>query len=545
MGFARSIGLSPFQAQLTFNRGIRDTHNLDLYLSADSRLANDPFLLPDMDIAVTTLEQALQSGKTVGIFGDFDVDGLAGTAIIVNALRDLGASVVPYIPDRVDEGHGLNIAAINKMRDSGVSLLITVDCGVGSIEEVAFASTLGLETIITDHHSFSNSVPAAAAVVNPKREDSRYPFDGLTGTGLSFKLVEALFQRIGQPPPYHLADLAALGTIADVGPLTGENRFLVKRGLEQINKTQHVGIRALVERSGLKWGSINTESLSFRLIPRLNAAGRVGDASLSLKLLTSDSPEDARSLVETLETYNRERRFLSQEALEEAHRQVDQTPNILPHMIIVQHKKWLPGILGLIAASLAEHYNRPAIAIRCENEVSRGSARSIPGFDMVASLEKCKDLFLRFGGHPQAAGFTMPTTNLPWLTENLMEDAKDKLADMELAPSLNVDCEISPILLDAHNMNFIQSLQPFGTSNPEPVFLTRSAWVLDAREVGSDGSHLKMRIGHSNRSWDAIAFNQAYRIPKQGSAVDIVYKAEMNDWGKQTTLQLNVIDFQA
>ena len=545
VGFAQDIGLSPFQAQLAFNRGIRDRDGLDHYLSADARLANDPFLLPDMDLAVERLKRALESGESVGVFGDFDVDGLAGTAIMVNALRELGATVVPYIPDRVDDGHGLNAPAIKAMHAGGVSLMVTVDCGVGSPEEVALASSLGLETVITDHHSFSDSVPNAAAVINPRREDSEYPFDSLTGTGLAFKLAEALSQALGRPPPDHLTDLAALGTVADVGPLTGENRYLVKRGLEQLNKTQHVGVRALVERSGLKWGAIGTESLSFRLVPRLNAAGRVGDASVSLELLTTDSVADSKVLAERLETYNQERRRLSEEALAEAHRQVEAGPAGPPAMIVVQDDDWVPGILGLVASSMAETYNRPAVAIKPEGEVSRASARSIPGFDMVAALEGCAGLFHRFGGHPQAAGFALPTADVPQLAEALIAEAEEKLAGVDFVPSLDVDCEISPALLDEHSIDFIQSLQPFGAGNPEPVFLTRRAWVLDARQVGSDGSHLKMRVGHTGQSWDAIAFRQAHRMPRQGSAIDLVYKAEMNDWGGRSTLQLNVIDLRA
>ena len=545
VGFAQNIGLSPFQAQLAYNRGIRDLHGLDLFLSADSRVANDPFLLPDMDVAVDRLKRALESHETVGVFGDFDVDGLAGTAILVNALRELGATVVPYIPDRVDDGHGLNAPAITAMRDGGVSLMVTVDCGVGSPDEVALASSLGLETVITDHHSFSDSMPDAAAIVNPRRGDSKYPFDGLTGTGLAFKLAEALFQTLGRPSPDHLTDLAALGTVADVGPLTGENRYLVKRGLEQLNRTQHVGVRALVERSGLKWGAIDAESLSFRLIPRLNAAGRVGDASVSLELLTSDSTDDSKVLAERLEAYNQERRLLSQEALAEAHRQVEAGTDGPPPLIVVQHEGWVPGILGLVAGSMAEHYNRPAVAIKPEGEVSRASARSIPGFDMVAALERSADLFHRFGGHPQAAGFALPTADVPRLAEALIAVAEEKLTGVDLSPTLDVDCEISPALLEPHNLDFIQSLQPFGAGNPAPVFLTRGAWVLDARQVGSDGSHLKMRVGHADRNWDAIAFKQGDRMPRQGAAVDLVYTAEMNDWGGRSTLQLNVLYLRA
>ena len=303
-GFAQSLGLAPFQEHLLYNRGIRHQEELDQFLAADARLTYDPLLLPDMSKAVNRLQTALADGEVIGIFGDFDTDGVTGTALLVQALTELGAKVISYLPDRVDEGHGLNAAAIESIRAQNASLLVTVDCGVSSAEEVELASSLGIDTIITDHHSLPAVVPKAQAVVNPRRPDSRYPYDGLTGVGLSFKLVEALWAALGRPQPDHLLELVALGTVADVGPLTGENRYLVKKGLERLNATQHAGLRALIARSGVRPGSLDTESLSFGLIPRLNAAGRLGDASLSLELLTASSTEVAGPIAERLELLN-------------------------------------------------------------------------------------------------------------------------------------------------------------------------------------------------------------------------------------------------
>ena len=543
-GFAQSLGLPPFQAHLLYNRGIRHQEELDQFLSADGRLTFDPLLLPDMSDAVNRLQTALADGEVIGIFGDFDTDGITGTALLVQALTELGAKVISYLPDRVDEGHGLNAAAIESIRAQNASLLVTVDCGVSSAEEVELASSLGIDTIITDHHSLPAAAPKAHAVVNPRRPDSRYPYDGLTGVGLSFKLVEALWAALGRPQPDHLLELVALGTVADVGPLTGENRYLVKKGLERLNATQHAGLRALIARSGVRPGSLDTESLSFGLIPRLNAAGRLGDASLSLELLTAPSTEVAGPIAERLELLNDKRRQLTQESLAQANEQAKEQHEAAAPIIIVEHGEWLPGILGLIAANLADRFYRPGVAISMDGEVCRGSARSIPEFDIVRALRRSRELFHRFGGHPQAAGFTLPTIDLPHLKRELMAVASEELNGIELTPSIHIDCEISPALLDDHNISFIQSLSPYGEGNPAPVFLTRNARVAEARTVGKQGNHLKMQIAQGARTWDAIAFKQGGRAVAPGDSVDLVYTAGMNDWGGRKTLQLNVLDFR-
>ena len=543
-GFAQTLGLPPFQAHLLYNRGIRHHEELEAYLAADNRLANDPMLLPDMDVAVARLRQALSAGEVISVFGDFDADGVTGTAILVHALRELDATVIPYLPDRVDEGHGLNADAVRSLRADGASLLVTVDCGVSSAAEISLASSLGMDTIVTDHHSIPSSLPAAIATVNPRRAESQYPYDGLTGAGLAFKLVEALWAALRRPDPEHLLELAALGTIADVGPLRGENRYLVREGLKRLNETRHPGLRALVARSGLRPGSLDTESLSFGLIPRLNAAGRLGSAATSLALLTAESKEQAEPLAEALEQQNVERRKLTAQGMSEASPQVELESGSPPPMIIVQHQKWLPGILGLIAGRLSETFYRPAVAISVGEQVCVASARSIPEFDIVEALRQSRELFHRYGGHPQAAGFTVPTGDLGRLKEELVRVAREQLDGTDLAPSIEIDCEISPALLDDHNLALIQALRPFGEANPAPVFLTRNVRVVEARKVGRQGNHLKMRVSHGNRTWDAIAFRQGESAAAPADSVDLVYTAGTDDWSGRPVLQLNVLDFR-
>ena len=418
-GFSEFVRLTPFLAHLVYNRGIRSRDQLELYLAADERLSHDPMLLPDMDRAVDRLRRAMDGGEAVAVFGDFDTDGVTATALLIEALQDLGVRVLPYIPSRVDEGHGLNAVAVESLRSQGASVMVTVDCGVSSEEEVSLASALGMDTVITDHHSIGGHLPQAVAVVNPSRDDSVYPYASLTGVGLALKLAQALYADLGRPLPDRLVELAALGTVADVGPLTDENRYIVKLGLERINRTEHYGIKAIIARAGLTPGGLDTESLSFSIIPRLNAAGRLGDASLSLRLLTAGSPQEATPLAAELERLNDERKVLSREAIEDALEQIG-TLSKTPPFLVVESANWRPGILGLVAATLAERYERPAVAISIEDGMCRASARSIPGFDILMALDQSRDLLQRFGGHPQAAGFSMDAINLPLLKAGLL-----------------------------------------------------------------------------------------------------------------------------
>ncbi len=542
-GFAAALGLPFFQAHLLYNRGIRSRAEVEPFLFADVRLLNNPFLLPDMDRAVARLTKALKIGETIGVFGDFDTDGVTGTALLVRALRDLGGSVIPYLPDRVDEGHGLNGQAMRQLQDMGVSLLVTVDCGATSVEEVAWANRAGIDTIITDHHTLLPALPEACALINPRREDSAYPYGHLTGVGMSFKLVEALYATLGRPWPEHLLELVALGTVADIGPLTGENRFLVKRGLENLNKTQSPGIRALVSAAGLKLGALDTESLSFGLIPRLNVAGRLDHANLSLNLLTTASESQAEALAYELNRRNSERQRLTEICVAEAQGQIEAGGGVTS-IIIVESKDWIPGVLGLIASKLVDTYYRPVVAISVGEELSRASARSIPEFNMVEALRGSGDLFTKYGGHPQAAGFTIPTRDLPEIKRSLQSSADSALRDANLAPFISVECEVAPAIFVGDNFSFIQSLSPFGEGNPAPLFLTRSARVVDARQVGNGGNHLKMRLWHDGAVWDAIAFRQGSKVGLTRERIDLVYTIGLDTWGSVPKLQLTVQDFR-
>ena len=543
-GFASELGLPPFQAGILYNRGVRSREEADAFAGSGSSEWNDPALLPDMAEGVERLAAAVGSGETIGIFGDFDADGVTGAALLALALREVGARVITHIPDRVEDGHGLNSGAVRELTDKSVTLLVTVDCGATSVEEIGLASSLGVDTIVTDHHTMTTGVPDARAVINCRREDSRYPFDGLTGAGTALKLAEALYQRLGRSYPGHLLELAALGTVADVGPLRGENRYIVKQGLRRINSTRNAGIRALAEAAQVKLGSIDTESLSFGLIPRINSAGRVGNADLSLALLTAPDRASARRIASQLDEMNTERKRVTEAAMRVARRQVEGRAGEPPHLLWVASEAWIPGVLGLIAGRLADRHYRPAVAVSLGDEVSRASARSIPEFDVVSALAESGAPFVKFGGHPQAAGFTLATSRLGELEAGLVERARRELDGLELSPTVDIDCEVDLSDATGENFEFMRSLEPFGAGNPAPALLTRGARAVEARRVGSGGRHLKLVVEQGGVALDAIAFGQGEMLEDVWRGLDLVYRAELDTWGYRPRIQLNVLDMR-
>lgn len=545
-GFASELGLPPFQARIFYNRGVRSREEADAFVGGGSSEWNDPSLMPDMAQGVERLSAAIGSGETIGIFGDFDADGVTGTALLSLALREVGARVETYVPHRVEEGHGLNSGAVRELADKSVTLLVTVDCGATSVEEIGLASSLGVDTIVTDHHTMTTGLPDARAVINCRRDDSRYPFDGLTGAGTALKLAEALYQRLGRSYPGHLLELAALGTVADVGPLRGENRYIVKQGLKRINSTRNPGIRALAEIAQIRLGGIDTESLSFGIIPRINSAGRVGHADLSLTLLTALDRTRARRIATQLDELNSERKRVTEAAMRVARRQAEGSSGAdePPHLLWVASESWIPGVLGLIAGRLSDRHYRPVVAVSLGGEVSRASARSIPEFDIVSALAESGAPFVKFGGHPQAAGFTLATSLLRELEAGLTERARRELDGIDLSPTVDIDCEVELSEATGGNFEFMRSLEPFGAGNHAPVLLTRGARTVEARRVGSGGRHLKLVVEQGGVALDAIAFGQGEMLEGVWSGLDLVYRAELDTWGYRPKIQLNVLDMR-
>ena len=541
-GFSRTLEVPALWASLLYHRGITKREQVEPFLQAGQDLLLDPFRLPGMEQGVARLQQAMESQEVVGIFGDFDTDGVTATALLYQALTGSGLSVIPYIPHRVEEGHGLNSHAVETLRDQGVTLLITVDCGVSNVAEVEQAQQWGIDTIITDHHVPPPQLPPALAIVNPRVPGADYPFLHLTGAGLAFKLAQALASAEGKPWDPSLLELAALGTVADVAPLQRENRYLVKAGVAQLQRTERPGLRAMYERARLNPQRIDAEAISFALSPRLNAAGRIEHAWPSLRLLLTSSTTEANALAQELEEKNRYRQHLTQEYLERALTAVEGEED--QPIVIVESEEFSPGIVGLVASRLVEEYARPAVVIALEGELGRGSARSIEPFNIVVALSRCQELLERYGGHSQAAGFVIRRERLPALRSQLLSLAAEELARVSFAPALDIDAQVSPRALLGETHTFLCSLEPFGEGNPAPLFMTRNLEVVEARLAGNREQHLLMKVREGDVVWDAVAFRQGGQWVPGTRRLDAVYTIGVDTRWSAEKLRLNVVGFR-
>jgi len=539
--YLNASGLSPLIAQFLYNRGVK-LEEIALFLSADRRLEGNPFLLPDISQAVSRVYKAVLSREKIAVYGDFDVDGVTATVILVEGLSRLGAEVIPYIPDRVNEGHGLKISALEKLQAQGADLVITVDCGVTDLAEVKQAQAMGMDMIITDHHMPLESLPQAVAVVDPKRKDSVYPYPDLAGAGVAFKLLQALFHKDSREKWLsRLMDLVVLATVTDLVTLVGENRYLVKEGLRELSNSSRVGIQEMVKLAGLKPGELDAEDISWVLGPRLNAAGRMNNASTSYQLLTTQSPEEARLLALELEGKNAERQKLTNEVLSRAREKLAAKLH-LP-VLIEGDESYSVGVIGLVAGKLVDEFYKPTIIIKLGPELCQGSCRSIVEFDITSALAECRGLLTTFGGHPLAAGFTVARQNLAQLEEQVIRLASDQLSHLDLHPELVIDAEISLSILAGDTFNLIQKLGPFGRGNPQPTFLTRQVEVIECRNFGNQGEWLRLKLKQGNITWQAVDFKSRRKREEIPSHIDIVYNLEKSRWNGEEVLGLNLRDF--
>ena len=528
-------------AQLLYNRGIKPGE-IEAFLAADDRLEGDPFMLPDVAHAVSRVYKALLARQKIAIYSDFDVDGVTATVILVEGLSRLGAKVVFHIPDRFSEGHGLKTPALEQLHAQGVDLVITADCGVTDLAEVELAQKLGMDVVITDHHIPLKRLPQAVAVVDPKREDSVYPYPDLAGAGVAFKFLQALFHRNrNEKWLARFLDLVALATVTDLVSLVGENRYLVKEGLKELNNTSRVGIQEMVRLAGLKPGELDAEHISWVLGPRLNATGRMNNALTSYQLLTTQSEEEARSLALELEEKNAERQRLTGELLSRARERL--ASKIHLPLLIEADESYSVGVIGPVAGKLADEFYKPTIIINLGPELCQGSCRSIPEFDMAFALAECQDLLTAFGGHPLAAGFTVSRQNLAQLDERLMSMATERLGHLDLHPELVVDAELPLSTLTGETFNLMQKLSPFGRSNPQPSFLTRQVEVIECREFGNRGERLRLKLRQGNVVWQAVCFGSQRMREEIPSYIDIVYNLQTSRWNGEDVLSLSVRDF--
>jgi len=530
----REAGVSRVLARLLAVRGFTDPAAVRALLKPGPSALHDPWLLPDMHRAVERLARALAAGEPVAVYGDYDVDGQTSVALLVRELARLGVAARWYIPERQTEGYGLNMEAVERLAGEGVRLLITVDCGIQSLAEVVRANELGMDVIVTDHHEPGPVLPDAVAVVNPKRADSRYPFRELAGVGVTYKLLTALGQRLARPVPGEDAvELVALGTIADVCPLLDENRALVRAGLERMRNRPSVGVAALARVAGLDLGRVNATQVAFVLAPRLNAAGRISHARLGVQLLLSEDMALASPLAEQLDEANRARQQVEAEILDAAVAQVERENLLADWVLVVAGEGWHPGVIGIVAGRLAERFARPAVVVALEGEEGKGSARSIPGFDLFAALSGCADLLIRFGGHAMAAGLTVSRTALAAFRERINKLAAQVLGPADLLPRVEVDLEVGLDQVDERLVRELDALAPFGPGNPTPVLAARGVRVLGARTVGASGDHLKLtlRCPNSGQVLEAIAFGAGALLhaASPGTELDVAFTPQLNE----------------
>lgn len=545
---ARFSNLHPLIVQILYNRGITTPEQAAAFLTPDALIGN-PFQMRGVNEAVERVRRAIRAGEAIAVYGDFDTDGVTATALLVQVLRSLGAHAKPYIPHRVDEGYGLNCEALQQLKDDGVRVVITVDCGVRSLDEVAFGTRLGLDMIITDHHAPIETLPDAFAVIDPKQPQCKYPTKDLSGVGVAFKLAQALLRvnarvPLKNPSPISedaLLDLVALGTVADLVPLTAENRALVQRGIARLRASERPGIQALIRHAALKPELIDAGHIGFTLAPRLNAAGRLEHALMAYDLLTTIYPDEAEALAQKLEETNRERQRLTSDLTTRARERVAARAET-DALLFVTDPEFLEGIVGLIASRLVDEFYRPAIAVHRGETASRGSARSINEFNIVAALDACRDLLVRHGGHAMAAGFTVRNENLPALEERLREIAARQLSPTELAPTLAVDAEVALSEMNWALQKSLEQLAPFGYGNREPIFVSRNVLVREARLVGTE--HLKLLLSDGQVVWDAIAFRQGSWLGSLPQRIDVAYQLDARTWNGETRLQLNVKDLK-
>lgn len=535
--------LSPPAVQLLLSRGIGTPRALDQFLNPKG-LPHSAGLLAGIDAAVPRLVEAARARETVAVFGDFDVDGMTGTAILAETLERLGASVIPYLPHPVTEGHGMSGHAIKRLIDQGASLIVTVDCGISDAEEILRARMAGADVIITDHHTPPDSRPDALAIVNPRMPGNAYPFPELCGAGIAYKLATALLEYVGEEPDSSLVELAALGTVADLVPLRDENRYLVQEGLRTLGNTRRPGLRALLRRVSLEGRSIRAEDIAFRIAPRLNASGRMEHPEVSLQLLLTRDTDQASRLAEQLEQYNNQRRDLTARACEVAVERILELDQV-PAMIVVHDETFTPGVNGLVASRLAETFNRPAVALaRSEPGLLVASGRSPGTFNLIQAISKCSDLLVRYGGHAAAAGFTVRDSDFVNVAERLQDIGRSEMGLFEPEAALEIHAEGAlGTLLSPEMGSFCARLEPFGKDNPVPVFLTRRAQVVNWGYVGANGQHLKLNVSSGGHTVDALSWNH----PNDWGGyptVDLVFKLAEDRYRGETRTYLRIEDLR-
>ncbi len=548
--FAQQLNSAPVLAKVLLNRGIEEVDAARRFFIPKTAHLHDPFLMLGMHAAVRRIQEALAAQEPTLIYGDYDVDGTTATSMLLLFFRRLGHPVEYYVPDRLSEGYGVSEKGIHFAKEKGVKLLITVDCGITALAEIALANDLGIDVIVCDHHQPGPALPVARAVLNPKQENCPYPFKELAGVGVAFKLLQALQRHMDleESTVLDLMYFVAIGSAADIVPLVDENRAFVKLGLRQLmTDNNNVGLRSLFAITALAGKEIGTGQIVFVIAPRINAVGRLGDAGRAIQLLTSDDQQLTQEIAEILEKENRTRREIDEVMLSEALELIESNGDPTEEAIFVLHSdSWHPGVVGIVASRIVDKYFRPAILIATENGQGKGSARSIPGFDIYEALKSCRELILEFGGHKYAAGLSVKTAQIPELRKKLQEVASSRLTADMLMPKLAIDAEMRFRDIDVALLKLLDKMAPFGPQNARPTFMTRDLEVAGSPTIVGR-NHLKFKVRQDNKILDAIGFDlgdKIYRISSGEQKVDLVYVIDENEYLGRKSIQLRVKDLR-
>jgi len=549
---AQEADITPLQAQLLINRGVTDRASADAFLSPTLSQMADPLLMKGMEQGVAAILRAVENREKITIYGDYDADGLTAAALLVNFFSDLGIPVDAYVPNRLEEGYGLHPEAIEKLHRIGTGMIVTVDCGISAEKEIALAKKKGIHVVITDHHQVPRGSRLDCPVINPHQKDCPFPFKHLAGVGLAFYLSVAVRSALRQrgwftgrkePDLREYLDLVALGTVADRVPLSGQNRLLAMAGLRRMADTRWPGIKAMMEAAGVNHTAVTSDDLAFRMAPRLNAPGRIGDSESGLNLLTATEDGPARAMAAVLNSANIRRQGLEQGILDRIEEMIRREDLIADRKtLFLWGENWHQGVLGIVASRLVDRYHRPSLVVGIRDGMAFGSGRSIDGFHLFKVLSRLSPLFDRFGGHAHAAGFRLNVGHLEDLKRELEEIAGEELSEQDMVPVIQVDAHLFLKDVSRQMIQDIAGLAPFGEQNPEPVFLARSLDVVASRIVGE--RHLKLRVRQGEVVHEAIGFGLGRWHPLHGERVDILFTPELNRWQGSETIQLKLVDLR-